>query len=89
MKKKLLLLCVLSCLLVGCAEIDSDETSNKITITNDYYFNKAMIKMADDSVITVDVKKYIVANETSVIICTDDGRRYRVAFTDVTLYMEE
>lgn len=78
--KKIIILLVLSCMLTGCS------MGNQKIVT-DYEFNKAMIKLADDTVITVDVESYL-ASDNSVIIITEQGTKYGVAYTDVTFYKE-
>jgi len=44
-----------------------------------------MIKLADDTVITVDILNYH-PSDNSVIINTKDGHKYGVAYTDVTFF---
>lgn len=59
------------------------------TFTADFYFNKAIIRLTDEdnTVITVNVKSYS-AGDSSVIIETDDGRKYGVAYQNVTFFNE-
>ena len=80
MKKRIAILLCVTSLLTGCM-------GNQTFFANNYAFNKAMIKMADDTVITVDIDSYSVGNN-SAIIFTKDGRKYCVAYTDVTFFNE-
>lgn len=83
MKKRVLIgLMLLSCLLSGCNSVVIP-----VVIPTDLDFNKAMIKLADDTVITVDVKQYHAGSD-SVMIWTTDGKKYGVAYTDATFYIE-
>lgn len=83
MKSKIILSVFLTIgLLVGCSGNQNTKGNND--------FNRAMIKMADDTVITVNVKKYIHDFQRElVIILTENGEKYCVANTDVTLYVEK
>lgn len=76
MKSKIILsVFLLIGLLVGCS--------------NNQQFNRAIIKKADDTVIVVNVEKYRFYSGDTATIYTDNGEIYRVANTDVTLYVEE
>lgn len=81
MKKKifLTLTLVLGSLLTGCM--------GNYTMTPNNYFNKAIIKKADNTIITVDVKSYH-SGTNSVIIETPNGERFGVAYTDATFYVD-
>lgn len=78
MKKVILILLILQIVLLsGCSR------GNQKIHADDYNFSKAMIKLTDDTIITVDVDTY-TCSENSVLIVTKDGTKYGVAYTDVT-----
>jgi len=76
MKKLFVIITACTCLLSGCAGSNPDLAATT-------YFPTAMIKLADDTVITVSIKSYNCGTN-SVIIETTDGHYYGVAYTDVT-----
>ena len=80
MKKiKVILLTTLICLsMTACS------TGNQEPFVENYNFEKAMKKLADDTVITVDVDNYTF-DSNSIIIATKDGKLYGCAYTDVTM----
>lgn len=80
MKKKLYVFIATICTVFALSGCNSN-----LTVICDLQFNKAMIKLADDSVITVDVESYR-ASTNSVIIFTKDGKKYGVAYTDATFF---
>lgn len=81
MKKIFLTLTLsLGLLLTGCS-------MGNYTATPDCYFNKAIIKKADNTIIIVDVKSYH-SGTNSVIIETPNGERFGVAYTDATFYVD-
>lgn len=83
MKRKIILSVFLTIgLLVGCSDKQNTKSNNG------FGFNRAMIKMADDTVITANVKKFRHIDGVTVIF-TENGEKYRVADTDVTLYVEK
>ncbi len=58
-------------------------------VDTNYHFDKAIIKMPDESVITVDVEKWSDAEGEQLTITTKDGKRYLVSSINCILIEEE
>lgn len=78
----LILVAIIICL-AGCNYESYD------WVDTNYHFNKAMIKMPDGEVITVEIAKWAdAADGEQITITTKDGKRYLVSSVNCILVEE-
>lgn len=88
MKKKIiciiLMLTITVCILCGCKNYKGYDF-----IDTHYHFDRAIIRMPDDSVIEVEIAKWKDAEGEQLTITTKDGKRYLVSSINCILIEDD
>lgn len=84
--KKLITILIITAMIICLAGCDYKSYD---FIDTNYHFNKAIIKMPDGEIITVDIDKWSDSEGEQLTITTKDGKRYLVNSINCILVEED